>query len=75
MICVTCQWLWENLDRPGEKSIRARQLVRRGRYSFPEEEKEDHHFVCGSHDGHRIGENGQAEFGNVARLSIFLRMI
>lgn len=21
MICVTCQWLWENLDRPGEKFV------------------------------------------------------
>lgn len=31
MICVTCQWLWENLDRPGKKSIRARRLIRRGK--------------------------------------------
>lgn len=38
---------------------------------FQEEEEEEDLLVCGSHDGHRIGEDGQAEFGNVARLSIF----
>lgn len=40
---------------------------------FQEEEEEEDRLLAssGSHDGHRIGEDGQAEFGNVARLSIF----
>lgn len=27
MICVTCQWLWENLDRPGEKFVQGNWLT------------------------------------------------
>lgn len=27
MICVTCQWLWENLDRPGEKFVQGNWLA------------------------------------------------
>lgn len=52
-----------------EKIDSCKALTRRGRYSFPGRE-EDHHRVD-SNDGHCIGEDGQAEFGNVARLSIF----
>lgn len=73
MICVTCQWLWENLDRPGEKFVQGNWLAEED--TRFQKKKKKIIILCCSHDGHRIGENGQAEFGNVARLSIFLRMI
>lgn len=46
MICVTCQWLWENLDRPGKKSIRARRLIRRGKIIVSRKKKKKKIFLC-----------------------------